>query len=94
MLVDQDADGFSCADRIKNVMAGNVTEVQACRVVANQYAACRVNDECNPNVCDEGRLAVPASNGDDGSKGKPWAWAVLSFNAIVCLVIVYLYKRW
>lgn len=92
-MLEEDADGFSCAQRIANVMIGNVTEVEACRAVANQFAACRIHAECNPNVCDQGRLALPNAD-DDGRKGEPWAWAVLSFNALVCLVIVYLYKKW
>lgn len=91
-MLGEDAGGFTCAQRIASLRlpsGGNLTEEAACERITSQYSSCSAT--CNPKAC--GR-ELQGTKADQKREGAPWAWAVLGANALFCVIIFILYRKW
>lgn len=93
-MLQTPAGEFTCAQRIQSLRlpsGGNLTEVAACAKVAKDYKECAF-DECNPVEC--GGIGFEGANPKKEREGAPWAWAILGANALFCIIIFIMYKKW
>ena len=85
---------FTCAQRVASLRlpsGGNLTEMDACAKVADDFEECNIK-ECNPDTC-TGGLRLNGTR-EKKREGVSWAWAVLCANAVFCIIIFVMYKKW